>query len=951
MGKFSPLGETRKMNNGQTATCICYANYFDIDIQFEDGTIVRNIRKDAFYSGSVKNPNYKKTITREILGEKRLMNNGQCATCVAYRRFDDIDVQFEDGTIVIHKRKDAFLSGGIDNPNYNPSNCVGLTLKLNCGYTATCIAYRKYSDIDIQFEDGTIVEHVSASNFIKKAIQHPSISSDCVGETRTMHNGQQATCITYRKASDIDVQFEDGTIIEHCSKTSFYSGKIKNPNLVSNNSNAASNKSPKKYTLGEPNRSNCVGETRTMRNGQQATCIAYRKASDIDVQFEDGYIAKNKRKDAFYSGLIRNPKYAVASFIERNKQKIDSLSNEWNTKKNGGSLIKCLYENGLKFRGWWLLPYDDPNTGKHFDFEWQSTLKDRINGRGCPYTSNKKVWPGYNDLETLYPEIAKEWHPTKNGDLKPSQIIANSGQVVWWLLPFDDLNTGKHFDFEWRARVYSRSTSGCPFISKPYKALYKGFNDFETLYPDIAKEWHPTKNGDKKPFEFLPGSSFDAWWLLPYDDPNTGKHFDFEWKTKIVSRTSNELGCPYLSNQRLWPGFNDLETTNSELLLSWDYSKNKISPSETSIGSKSRYWWICNKCGHSWETTPYNRSRTECPNCNSYLSSSFPEQAIFYFVKKYYPDAINRDKTFGFELDIYIPSINYAIEYDGKRWHQDVSRDLEKIEKCEGIVKLIRVREKGCPKLASRECIIIDTSGNIDTSLEEAIKEVLLLIGVNNPIVNIRANKNDIISNYRKGVLDESLATLYPDIAKEWHPIKNGKLRPENFPAKSNHVAWWLLPYDDPKTGRHFDFEWQAPICHRVEGAGCPYLNNRKILKGFNDVVTSYPQILEEWDFSSNNKSPYEISPGSEYKATFICKKCGKKYMMYVYHFTEGRRCPHCNTKKFGRGRKVMCVETGIIYESIKEASLRTDTDNMGICNCCKGKIKTSNGYHWKYVD
>ena len=55
-----------------------------------------------------------------------------------------------------------------------------------------------------------------------------------VGEERLMNNGQKATCIAYRKASDIDIQFEDGTIIEHCSKSNFYSGKIKNPNLLIN---------------------------------------------------------------------------------------------------------------------------------------------------------------------------------------------------------------------------------------------------------------------------------------------------------------------------------------------------------------------------------------------------------------------------------------------------------------------------------------------------------------------------------------------------------------------------------------------------------------------------------------------------------------------------------------------------------------------------------------------
>ena len=124
---------------------------------------------------------------------------------------------------------------------------------------------------------------------------------------------------------------------------------------------------------------------------------------------------------------------------------------------------------------WWFLPYDDPKTGKHFDFEWQATVDKRRNGSGCPYISNNKVWKGFNDLETTNPELAKEWHPTKNGDLKPSMVTAGSELKVWWLLPYDDPKTGKHFDFEWQAIIYSRKNSSCPYLksSKTEVLLYE----------------------------------------------------------------------------------------------------------------------------------------------------------------------------------------------------------------------------------------------------------------------------------------------------------------------------------------------------------------------------------------------------------------------------------------------------------------------------------------------
>ena len=97
---------------------------------------------------------------------------------------------------------------------------------------------------------------------------------------------------------------------------------------------------------------------------------------------------------------------------------------------------------------WWFYPYDDPKTGKHFDFEWEQQVCSLVKTEICPFLQNKRLWKGYNDLETLYPEIAAEWHPTKNKGLAPSDVFSKAGKKVWWYLPYDDPKTGKHFDFE-----------------------------------------------------------------------------------------------------------------------------------------------------------------------------------------------------------------------------------------------------------------------------------------------------------------------------------------------------------------------------------------------------------------------------------------------------------------------------------------------------------------------
>ena len=181
--------------------------------------------------------NIRLNIGKEYIGKTRTMKNGQKATVIVYRNSGDIDVRFEDGTIVKHRKMQNFKEGEIKNPNYDKSSVVGLTIKMLNGLKATCVAYRNSKDIDIQFEDGIIVLHKSKSNFLNGRIAHPNYNPynqnkrSIVGETRMMNCGMKATCIVYRSFSDLDVRFEDGTIVNNRTKGQFYKGNIKHPNL------------------------------------------------------------------------------------------------------------------------------------------------------------------------------------------------------------------------------------------------------------------------------------------------------------------------------------------------------------------------------------------------------------------------------------------------------------------------------------------------------------------------------------------------------------------------------------------------------------------------------------------------------------------------------------------------------------------------------------------------
>jgi hypothetical protein len=106
-------GETSIANNGQLITIIKYRNSADLDIQFEDGAISEHRRYQEFITGIIKNPNEK----IDHLGETAIAYNGQQMKIVRYRNTSTIDVEFEDGTVVKNRTYNSFLTGHIRNPN------------------------------------------------------------------------------------------------------------------------------------------------------------------------------------------------------------------------------------------------------------------------------------------------------------------------------------------------------------------------------------------------------------------------------------------------------------------------------------------------------------------------------------------------------------------------------------------------------------------------------------------------------------------------------------------------------------------------------------------------------------------------------------------------------------------------------------------------------------------
>ena len=160
-------------------------------------------------------------------------------------------------------------------------------------------------------------------------------------------------------------------------------------------------------------------------------------------------------------------------------QRQDLLS-QWDGPGNA-PLTPATVSYGSRRKVWWQCDHGH---------RWQAAVYTRTGGAsGCPYCAGKRPWPGFNDLASQYPDLAAQWHPTRNGDLTPDQVLCGSNRRVWWQCPQGH---------QWSAIVKSRTEgAGCPYCAS--RQVSAGFNDLAARFPHLAQEWHPEKNGRLTP--------------------------------------------------------------------------------------------------------------------------------------------------------------------------------------------------------------------------------------------------------------------------------------------------------------------------------------------------------------------------------------------------------------------------------------------------------------------
>lgn len=203
------------------------------------------------------------------------------------------------------------------------------------------------------------------------------------------------------------------------------------------------------------------------------------------------------------------------------------LAKQWHPTQNG-SLTANDVTAGSGKRVWWLCSFGDDHTWEAKVAQMVISLTSKT--KGCPVCRGLKVVSS-NCLATVYPELAKQFHPTKNGILTAYKVHAGSHKKVYWLCP----QAGDH---EWIASIKTRTSgNGCP-VCRGSKIVLS--NCLTTVHPELAKQFHPTKNGALTAYKVHAGSHKQVYWLCPQ-----GK--DHEWIASIDNRI-NGSGCPYCNS-------------------------------------------------------------------------------------------------------------------------------------------------------------------------------------------------------------------------------------------------------------------------------------------------------------------------------------------------------------------------------------------------------------------
>lgn len=251
----------------------------------------------------------------------------------------------------------------------------------------------------------------------------------------------------------------------------------------------------------------------------------------------------------------------------------------------------------------------------HYQFERGVVYQARQNGQ-CPRCLLSKQNKAKH-LGLTHPEVAKTLIHEKNKGWEAIHLTASSNRKLWWRCPTC------HRPFE--TRVSERiKTNRCAYCARRKVST---LNALASNNPELAKEWHPTLNGDVHPHEVAVNSNRVFWWKCSY--------CGHSWKSACKTRNLQQTKCPACEKKRRSTLEFYLQKNQEKSLFArcpeisqqWHPFKNQpLQPSEIGPYTQKKVWWHCEACGHDWLESVIKRTRTikgrACPSCekNSFIA-------------------------------------------------------------------------------------------------------------------------------------------------------------------------------------------------------------------------------------------------------------------------------------------------------------------------------------------
>lgn len=265
----------------------------------------------------------------------------------------------------------------------------------------------------------------------------------------------------------------------------------------------------------------------------------------------------------------------------------NKLLSEWHPTRNEGINPNELTYGSYEYI-WWIC-----SEGHEFG----ATVHDRLKKKEeCPKCLRMKKTEvkavikeelQFKSLREVDPNLADQWHPTKNGDATPDNVAFDEGWVHrWW-----ECKRGH----KWEEPISSRhkNKTSCPYCANK-KVCHD--NCFATVYPEIAKEWFVFKTmynqKAKTPYDAIYTSNEEVYWICEEGHV---------WWEKISQRVKNGKGCRKCEKYQ-----QSIALLNPEITREWHPTKNKdvygiTTPEETSARCNERIWWLCSKCGNEYK--------------------------------------------------------------------------------------------------------------------------------------------------------------------------------------------------------------------------------------------------------------------------------------------------------------------------------------------------------------